>query len=286
MTTNSQGADQTAIPDSQNSNGVAAPEDKGLGKRPVEDGGDNEEHGTPVKKGPSEKAVDKTVEKQVEKTDDATNDEPQDESWKEAYVTMPDATGQAVIDLLKESNVSPVEANAIFAKALQSEDIKDIDWDVLKSRLGPAKFQLAKTGIEAYYNAGAQRVAAVKEVAIGIMGSEENLSAVTKWAKAKASKDPKFAAELDDLRAGFEAGGRSAKHAANDLKSLYEADPKNKGLGTTKLLQGDNSVVSTGAPLGRTEYLKLMHEGNEQRKPASYFNDIRARRKAGASQGL
>lgn len=287
---NSQGAAQSDIAPGQTGKGPEAPLDTGLGRKPVEPSAEEEVHGVPLKKGPSDKAKEVEAGKPDPKQDDEPGDDDDtggdDESWKGQYISLPHEAGQSVIDLLKESGVSPVEANAIFAKAAETENLNDIQWDVLESRLGSAKFKLAKLGIETYYKEqfvkGAETVRAVHEE----IGGEKNWNTVKKWAQAKEGKDPAFKKELDEIRAGIEAGGRSARYAAKDLKALYEADKGNKGLATDKIIRGDNRPAQSGAPLSRKEYMVEMHKANEAGKPQSHYAELRARRAEGRAQGI
>lgn len=283
---------QNGVPSSQTSEGPKAPEDVGRTKPVVEQGtggGDDEEHGVPVKKAPSEgpKPVDKTAPKKEEPApEQGDDDEDEKPQWNQEYISLPHEAGQSVIELLKESNVSAVEANAIFAKAIKSENLNDIDWDVLKSRLGDAKFKLAKIGIESYYNEQFKEISETVNNVHSEVGGEANWKKIAKWAHAKEAADPAFAKDMADLRKGVEAGGRWAKQAARDIADAYNADPKNKGLNTKEIMRGTTQAPASGAPMTRKEYHAAMHEGNASGKPASYYVEIRARRKAGMAQGI
>ncbi|WKV17001.1 head scaffolding protein [Nostoc phage NMeng1] len=214
------------------------------------------------------------------------DDKPTDDSWKQDYIKMEDPVANSVIDLLKESQVSVVEANAIFEKALASGDIKDVNWDVLRARLGDAKFTLAKAGIEAYYNgkhqANMQSVAAAHEV----MGGAENWQTVAAWVRATEKADPARKAEFDEIRKGLDAGGRLAKYAAQDLRKMYESDKNNNGLGTSKIVQGTSTAPTGAAPLTRAEYLKEMKAANDRNAKPTEIAALRARRQAGMQAGI
>ena len=228
----------------------------------------------------------KAAEEAAKAKEQEQQDEPDDGSPIE-YVELQDPTGNAVIGLLKEAGVAAVEANAIFEDALKSGDYKKIKWDLLKSRLGDAKFVLAKQGIEQFYENTYKKNIATRDEAYSIVGGEENWKKVAAWVGRVEKADPARKAEFDEIRAGINAGGRMAKHAITDLKTMYEADPKNNGLGTAKVVHGERRPMDTsGQPLGRAEYLKLVKEAHEKRAPQSVHADLQARRRAGRAAGL
>lgn len=273
-----QGVQPKDLNDGQTTNGAPKPPPAPSNAPPPkkEDDGKDEVHGEGTK--PDTK---KPEEKKAE-----DKDKPTDDSWKQEYIKMDDPVANSVIDLLKESNVSVVEANAIFEGALKSGDIKDINWDVLRARLGDAKFTLAKAGIETYYNgkhkANMESVAAAHEV----MGGPENWQTVAAWVRATEKADPSRKAEFDEIRKGLDAGGRLAKYAAQDLRKLYEGDKNNNGLGTSKIVQGTSTAPTGVAPLSRADYLKEMKAANDRNAKPAEIAALRARRQAGMQAGI
>jgi hypothetical protein len=272
-----QGVTPKDLNDGQGTNGAPKPPPAPSNAPPPkkEDDGKDEVHGEGVK--PDTK-------KEQEKPKDTPTES--DDKWKQEYIKMDDPVANSVIDLLKESQVSVVEANAIFEKALASGDIKDINWDVLRARLGDAKFTLAKAGIETYYNgkhkANMESVAAAHEV----MGGPENWQTVAAWVRAQEKSNPARKAEFDEIRKGLDAGGRLAKYAAQDLRKLYESDKNNNGLGVSKIVQGTSSAPTGLAPLNRAEYLKEMKAANDRNAKPAEIAALRARRQAGMQAGL
>lgn len=268
------------IDPSQLGGGMQAPVDTGTGARPK--GGDDEEHGQPLAKAPSEKKVETPAEKPVVPADE----DEVDDSWKTQYIEMPDAAGQSVINLLKAEGIKPVEANAIFEKALKSGDLKDVQWDVLVARLGEDKAALARIGIESHYEKVYKANVEVVNTVHAEVGGEPNWIKISTWAKAAEKKDPALKAEIDDIRLGIDAGGRSAKYAARDLKALYERAPGNNGLGVAKITQGTQPAPSGESPLSRRDYMAAMHKAEAENAKPAVIAALRARRQAGMQQGL
>lgn len=84
----------------------------------------------------------------------AKKDEPKkEESAKEddkkaptgQFIKIGDPAADAAIEVLKESGVTPQEAQEFFAKAMQSGNLADIDWNTIEAKLGSAKTYLVKT---------------------------------------------------------------------------------------------------------------------------------------------
>lgn len=214
-----------------------------------------------------------------------TEVEPDD--GKIEYLELKDPTGNAVIELLKEAGVKAVEANLIFEEAYKTGDPTKIKWDVLKSRLGDAKFVLAQQGIEAFYNTTYKKNAESTATAYEIVGGEDNWKKVVAWVKRTEAANPKLKADFDEIRAGIDAGGRLLKHSVTDLKAMYEADAKNNGLGVGKVVKG-SSVPGPlgGTAMSRGDYLTAMKEAMDKRASPAVIANLRARRAAGRQQGL
>src|SRR5690606_34976790 len=100
--------------------------------------GDDEEHGTPVQKSPSDqkKEEGKQEDKKADnKADDKADDtaDTDDESWKHQYIQFEDEAGQSVVNLLNEAGVKPIEANTFFAEAVATGDFTKIRWDLIEA---------------------------------------------------------------------------------------------------------------------------------------------------------
>ncbi|MEX0583911.1 MAG: hypothetical protein WD185_09595 [Sneathiella sp.] len=202
------------------------------------------------------------------------------------YVTLDDPSGQAVINLLKEANVTPTEANAIFAKAIASGDLADVDWATLEAKVGKDKALLAKNGVESYYNNKFAVARATIAKTYEIMGGEENWGKVRTWAQTAEKTDAAVKQKIDGIRKMIDLGGYSAEAGATELKRMYEAAPGNSGLGTAKITTGDTVVSVTGGPLSRTDYMTAMHAANNAQAKAPVFEALRARRRAGMAAGI
>ena len=182
------------------------------------------------------------------------------EESKKAYPTYGDDTADAVIDMLKESNVTPAEADEIFRDAVEKGTLEGIDWTKLEEKMGKAKANLVKTGVTDYYNRVNAGVKSVVEAVTSVVGSKENFAIVSKWAQAKEAADPAFSKELDSYRKMLDSNNpTTAKLAADALLKAYNADPKNSSLDVRRV-DGDKAPSDNGfVPLSRAEYIKELH---------------------------
>ncbi len=204
------------------------------------------------------------------------------------WVTLNDEAGDAVIGLLQDAGVSPLEGNAIFQKAVASGDLEDVDWAALQKKLPAGKFLLAKAGVEKYYADKYAPIAETVKKAFEITGSEDNWNTIKTWAHAQEGKDPAFKKTLDDIRKGIAQNGWIAEKAVERLKDLYEKAPDTKGLGVNKKTEGDTVVKTSGTALSKDDYLaemRKLHNGLKQADPRKVA-DLRARRHQGMQQGL
>jgi nitrogen regulatory protein PII-like uncharacterized protein len=214
-------------------------------------------------------------------------DKNADGTWKEAYVEVGNEHADAAIDLLKEAGVSPVEANEIFKKAIDSGNIEDINWEVLEARLGAAKASLVKAGVTSYYEGEYKVQAATRDAAYEKVGGEENWNKLKTWVNDREAKDPAFKVQADNARKAIAIGGQAAEDAVVRLKAAYEADPKNSSM-DTKIERGD-ARVKPGAdvqPLTRKEYFQLKEAAVRNRRPQSEIDALFARRQAGQAKGI
>lgn len=211
-------------------------------------------------------------------------DEPKDDG---EYITMEDASGQAVINMLKEAGVTRVEADAIFKDGLTSKDPSKVNWDLLAAKLGPDKTALAKVGIEKFYQDQIVKVDATVTKAHEIVGGAENWNTIAAWVKVAEAADASRKPVFNSIRAAIEKGGYVAELAVKDLKAQYDADPKTNGLGTTKIIEGNqNPSRGQGEPLTRTEYYKLRTEAERKGAKQPEINALQARRRAGMAAGI
>lgn len=264
-----------------------APVDPGNTKPEVKPDPNADKGPEPVKKGPAELAAAQKLVDDAKAAEEAEKAKQQDD-WKDKYVDMGDPASQAVVGLLKEANVSPVEANSIFSDAMKSGKLEDIKWDVLEARLGKDKMILAKSGIEQHYNEVYKVNVATTQKVHEIVGGEDNWKKVASWVKGTEVADPKMKPVFDSIRKGIDAGGRLAELAAQELRSLYEKHPGNNGLGTQNFTQADKTVHNAGDGQGITKavYLDQMKALSARNAPAREIEALRAQRKLGMQRGL
>lgn len=200
------------------------------------------------------------------------------EESKKAYPTYGDETADAVIDLLKESNVTPAEADDIFREAVEKGTLEGIDWSKLEEKMGKAKASLVKTGVTDYYNRVNEGVKAVTEAVFSVVGSKENFDVVSKWARAKETAEPEFADELNSYRKMLDSNNPvTAKLAADALLKAFNADPKNSSLDVRRV-DGDKAPSDNGfVPLSRADYIRELHVAQSKNDHAAVkaLNDRR-----------
>lgn len=262
-----------------------APVDDGAGKKPSKaDLDEVHTEKTPAeKKAIADKATADAAAKAKEAEEALAGER---EAWDGQYVTIDNPGAQAVIELLKESNVDPKEANSFFEAALKTGDISKVDWAGLEKKIGPAKTKLAKIGVEQYYNTAVKETNATVAAAYEITGGEENWVTIRTWAQATEKSDKEFAKLMPDYRKALDAGGWAAKKAVEALKEAYNKAPNNKGLGVAKLLQGDKLTPVVGEVIRKADYLTQMKALHEKGASQSEIAALRLRRNQSRAQGI
>jgi hypothetical protein len=189
----------------------------------------------------------------------------------------------AAIQLMKDAGLKRGDANKVFGKAFESGDPADIDQAYLASKVGAQKAALILAGIMSYNtNANGVKMAAAKAV-MDTVGGKENWAKVRTWAKALEAVDTGFAKKLGEYRQMIDLGGIAAAKAAEELKRLYEGDPKNSSLSRT-VVQGDGTVARIDNPItDRKVYVKLLKQAHAKNDMAEVAQ-IEARRRAGRAQ--
>lgn len=225
--------------------------------------------------------------KEVEtKTDDEKAKEEEakqkneDGSWKEKYIEIDNVHATAAIDLLKEANVSPLEANDIFAEAIKHNDLSKVDWTRLEKRLGASKAALVKAGVETYYNDEYKKNAEVVDKAYDMFGGEENWDKVRKHFQKAEKTDTALKGKINELRKSIEIGGWAAEQALKELKTMYEAAPGTVGLGVSKRVEGGKPAANTGQDITKADFQAELAKADRERWPEAKINELRARRKA------
>lgn len=242
--------------------------------------GMDEQHNQLVEKPEGQKEVKQVTQAELDAAVEEAKKKSQEE-WSGEYVSMGHEAGQAVVDLLKEANVAPATANAIFEDAIKSGDLSKVKWADLEKHLGSAKAKLAKAGIQSYYNevyvAQQQTVAEVYKE----FGGQGNWEKVRDWAQTQEKADPAFAKQVREYRKALDTGGFAALAAAKALKEAYIAAPNTKGLDNPTLEHGGKQPEVQGGPLSKDEYLKLRREAENNRASEKEIAVLAARRKAG-----
>lgn len=196
------------------------------------------------------------------KAKEAEGPEKGSDAWHKQFIATGNEHADAAIDVMKEAGVSPIEANAVFQKAIESGDLKDIDWSMLEGKLGKSKTALVKAGVQTFFDTDYKDRLAVVNKAHEIVGSKENWDKVKTWAQTAEKTDPALKAKVDNIRKAVDIGGWVAEQALTELKTMYEAAPNNKGLGTDKIISGDKDGVKAveGGPLTREQFMKESHK--------------------------
>lgn len=213
------------------------------------------------------------------------DDDDTEEKWNGEYITFNDPAAQSVVNLLNEAKVSGIEANDIFKDAIEADDPSKIKWDVLEAKIGKDKTNLAKIGFKDYFDRVYSQNRATTKTVFEVVGGQENWGKIAKWVQKAEKADPSRKAEFDELRKGIDAGGRFGKAAAEDFRKLYEADPKNSGLGGSKVQSGDKPPAKNEQALSRADYLVEVRKLGDNPDPATYAA-LRARRVAGLNAGI
>lgn len=261
---------------------------EGAPKLPVDPGNE-----PPAKDGKDETFVDETPEQKAKKEADAKAAKEADEAAEKAkqaeivksYATMDDPAAQGAIEVLKEAGVPASEADKFFAKALQTGDLSDIDWNAVEARIGKAKTFLVRSGVETYHGNMQKKVNETVENTYQVFGGKENFEAAKAWAQAKEKTDAKFGAEVDEIRDLLNSGGKKAEAGARELLRLYNTDAGTTSF-NTKLVTGDSTGNVIGKPLSRTDYVTELKKAHDRGAKPNEISALDARRRAGISAGI
>lgn len=229
-------------------------------------------------KTPAEPKEDKPADKQDTPAED--EQKPAEEVATE-YPDYGDENANAVVSLLKESNVTAHEAHELFQEAIATGDFTKIDIAKLTEKLGAAKATLVLNGIKTYYNTVTASTKETVSAVYDAVGGEANYKKVQEWARAVSAKDPAFAAEVAGLNAMFDLNKTAAVMAAKHLISMYEKDSNNSSLTRTQV-HGDSAVTTadSAAPyISRQDYLTQMKEAQAKNDHVT-ISRLRAQRAA------
>lgn len=135
---------------------------------------------------------------------------------------------RSVLQTLHDAGVAPTEAKALLWDAVEQGDITKIDRDTLVEKVGKAQATLIMTGVKQVIADIEGRKTEVTGYTVAAAGTADNWKKAAAWAVKTIP-----AAELDEIRADLDAGGRRAKYATKELVDRYNADPGNTTLGKT-----------------------------------------------------
>lgn len=201
------------------------------------------------------------------------------------YQVYGNDTIDSAISLLKEAKVPPLEAQAIFAKAIKSLDAKDIDIKVLTDKVGKEKATLIMAGMEKFISDYHATVGARTKAVYDTAGGKDTFETISKWAQAKEKTDAAFAGELQAYRTMIDTSPTAAKLATQELVKAYNADPLNKSL-QVKMFQGDKPGNQESVKgLSRADYIKQLKVA-EAKGDKTTANSLHAARMAGKRAGM
>lgn len=199
---------------------------------------------------------------------------------KYEYPTIQNPDAQSIINVFAEKNIDPAVLDTVFAKALQTGNVEDIDKAALKRAMGAsADLVLGMARKVADDNRRATEQA-IQEVH-SMCGGKAAWEAMARWANAKAGSSPEFEAKLATYRNMIDAGGEQRRLAVKALKDTYMNDPNVTV--HPNLVTGDQQVSGTvGNPIKSSkEYSELLSVAYKNRD-ADAVADIQQRWRAGA----
>lgn len=226
----------------------------------------------------AEAAAKKTAEGQA-KQDDA---EPATE-----YPELPTDAGQAAVGLLKDAGLTVADAEVLFAKAIETGDLKQVDLKGLIAKIGTEKAAAALALLGQHVETVVNGNKAVVDAVHGVVGGEQNWTKVQAWSQALEVTDPAWAKQVAEYRQLFNSPV-TATLATKAILERYNADPKNSGLNNSlTTATGSGAPVAEGGPLDRSEYYKLYSAESAKPRPnPSVLASLNARRAAGMKQGI
>ena len=202
----------------------------------------------------------------------------------EVWGSTGDETGDAVLQLLQNSGVTPDEAKALLFDGVKSGDLTKIDRAALEKKVGKVKAQLIVSGVTSFVTSQKSAAQAIVTTLHEEVGGKENWDAVAKWANAAIDADT-----LEQYKGMINAGGVQAKLAARAMKEAYEGDSKNSTLNAKKEVVPKNGAPTTTiTPMSKIEYVKALEKLNTThngRPPEHLRRALLEGRKAGQKLG-
>jgi hypothetical protein len=163
--------------------------------------------------------------------------------------------------MLAEKGLSTAQVQELFAKAFETQDVKDVDQAKLKEYLGEAGAKLAMQSLEAFSADVARAAKTLYDTAVNLVGGEDAYKQFSEWVATSTSD-----AEVQELRAAVANGGKVAYLALNELNNMWRTKSQH-AVGTGALLTPDsgNAAPSVQPFSNRREYVNAMKEAHKSR---------------------
>lgn len=242
--------------DSKASQGAGAGKDKGKDEKIAPDANPGDEEGPEADENPEE------------------GEESEAQEWPE----YEDPAMTAIVDIFKEKGVDIGVADNIFAKALESGNIEDIDVEGLKKAVGEQYSTLIMGTVSSIYTNNVAAVKAVQKMAYDALGGKAGWDTLAVWAEAKAKTDKEFNGKLDTYKSMITAGGEQAMLAIKTLKEQFMADPNTTVAPDLERGDGTGSALPDVKPIvSKVDYVNQLKEAYKKGDSNAVANIRRAR---------
>lgn len=180
------------------------------------------------------------------------------------YPDYDDDNANAVVDILRESDITVQEANELFAEAIANGDFTKVNLETLTEKLGKSKANLVMLGVQTYYNTVTANTKEIVNAVYDVAGGEDNFGKVKEWARKKASQDNEFKEQMQNFNAMFDLNKSAAVIAAKELIGMYESAANNSSL-VKRQVHGNAAASTIGSePLSRDDYLAQVKEAHNK----------------------
>lgn len=215
-------------------------------------------------------------------TNEASTDQIQAEDL--GYTeTIDNPAIQGVANIFKEAGIKSDDAMKFFEKALNSNNISDIDENGIISTLGDKLGTLVISVAKGVFYENNKRAEVTRDKFLQVIGGEDAWGSIRQWVNDKESKDPEFKTLVDGYRELLNKDESSALLVANALKSMYrDANVTRK---PSAFVQGDPRAAAIGISpiLDITEFGRLYSKARRDNN-ADEANQILARWRVGGGK--
>jgi hypothetical protein len=177
--------------------------------------------------------------------------------------------------MLAEKGLTNAQVHEVFAKALETQDVKDVDVAKLKEHLGEAGAKLAMQNLEAFSADVARAAKTLYDTAVGLTGGEEGYKQFSEW--VQTCNTGALGAEVQELRQALAMGGKVAYLALESLNNSWRKHSQH-AVGVNALLTPDGGSATPGVqPFeNRRDYVNAMKEAHKT-KDAGKIAAVHAR---------